>query len=379
MLHGGAGRRRGRRRRQVRRARRAHHRADGPPRRAPRRGRQPVAPASCEAGYEITVADLEDTERRQGTPVGAGDVVLIRTGWGRLFDEGLRVHRRGDAACPGCPRPGARWLAERAVHAAGADTIAFERLAPRGGHALLPAHRVLLVEHGIYIIEAIDLEELADRRRARVHLRPGAAQHLRRDRLPGAAARGDLGMSGRDPGPAARRVRHGEAVPRRCPTDVVGQRRHADARHPRDRCRRQHPRRPALQPRSWATESGGAPAGHGHRRARPAAGSAGRLRQRRPRALPRLRRHPPALGAAPERQRGPGRPRRAEHAGADGAALVRAVAVGLEVSVRLGMAGYDPETATRSSSSTASTPPRSAAPWARRSPPPCCAARTHAR
>ena len=27
---------------------------------------------------------------------------------------------------------------------AGADTIAFERLAPRGGHAMLPAHRVLL-------------------------------------------------------------------------------------------------------------------------------------------------------------------------------------------------------------------------------------------
>ena len=37
----------------------------------------------------------------------------------------------------------------------------FERLAPGGGHATLPAHRVLLVEHGIYIIEALDLEELA--------------------------------------------------------------------------------------------------------------------------------------------------------------------------------------------------------------------------
>ena len=47
------------------------------------------------------------------------------------------------------------------MHAVGADTIAFERLAPGGGHALLPAHRVLLVEHGIYIIEALDLEELA--------------------------------------------------------------------------------------------------------------------------------------------------------------------------------------------------------------------------
>ena len=45
--------------------------------------------------------------------------------------------------------------------AVGADTIAFERLAPEGGHSLLPAHRVLLVEHGIYIMEALNLEQLA--------------------------------------------------------------------------------------------------------------------------------------------------------------------------------------------------------------------------
>ncbi len=50
------------------------------------------------------------------------------------------------------------------MHAAGADTIAFERLAPGAGHATLPAHRVLLVEAGIYIIETLDLEEIAAER-----------------------------------------------------------------------------------------------------------------------------------------------------------------------------------------------------------------------
>ena len=61
-----------------------------------------------------------------------------------------------------CALPaGARWLADRRVHAAGADTIAFERLAPGGGHSLLPAHRVLLVESGTYIVETMNLEELA--------------------------------------------------------------------------------------------------------------------------------------------------------------------------------------------------------------------------
>jgi kynurenine formamidase len=52
-------------------------------------------------------------------------------------------------------------LASQAPRAVGADTIAFELLAPGSGHALLPAHRVLLVEHGIHIIETLALEDLA--------------------------------------------------------------------------------------------------------------------------------------------------------------------------------------------------------------------------
>jgi kynurenine formamidase len=50
------------------------------------------------------------------------------------------------------------------VHAAGADTIAFERLAPHAGHGLLPAHRILLVDSGIYIIESLALENLSQAR-----------------------------------------------------------------------------------------------------------------------------------------------------------------------------------------------------------------------
>ncbi|WP_072690344.1 cyclase family protein [Rhodococcus marinonascens] len=114
----------------------------------------------CEGGYEITVDDLEAACREQDVEVTQGDVVLIRSGWGQLFDEG-QPYVGGLSGVPGVGEAGARWLAEKNLHAVGADTIAFERLAPGGGHALLPAHRVLLVESGIYIIEALDLEELS--------------------------------------------------------------------------------------------------------------------------------------------------------------------------------------------------------------------------
>lgn len=118
------------------------------------------SPAGCEPGYEITPADLDATVAEQGTTPGAGDVILIRSGWGARFDEGA-PYVGGASGVPGVGEAGAGWLAALAPRAVGADTIAFERLAPGAGHALLPAHRVLLVESGIYIIEALDLEGLA--------------------------------------------------------------------------------------------------------------------------------------------------------------------------------------------------------------------------
>jgi kynurenine formamidase len=115
-----------------------------------------------EAGQEITVADLEATVSRQGTTINPGDVVLVRSGWGQHFDSGDKATFMGqETGVPGVSEAGATWLANHDVHAVGADTIAFERLAPGAGHGLLPAHRVLLVERGIYIVETMDLEELA--------------------------------------------------------------------------------------------------------------------------------------------------------------------------------------------------------------------------
>ncbi|MGH3276267.1 MAG: cyclase family protein, partial [Streptosporangiaceae bacterium] len=118
------------------------------------------APA-CEPGYEVTAGDLEATAAHHGISISAGDVALVRTGWGPRFDEGADAYLGLDTGVPGVSEAGAIWLADAGVRAAGADTIAFEQLPAGGGHALLPAHRVLLVERGVYIIEALDLEALA--------------------------------------------------------------------------------------------------------------------------------------------------------------------------------------------------------------------------
>lgn len=116
-----------------------------------------------EPGQEITPADLDRTLEVQKVTPAPGDVLLIRSGWGRRWDEGPAYvgHQTG---VPGVAEDGARWLAGHRPCAVGADSIAFERLEAGKGHALLPAHRVLLVERGINIIETLNLEELASDR-----------------------------------------------------------------------------------------------------------------------------------------------------------------------------------------------------------------------
>jgi kynurenine formamidase len=116
--------------------------------------------ASCEPAQEISPADLTAALALTGTQPRAGDVLLVRSGWGSRFGD--RESYQGAASgVPGPGEAGARWLSAHRPRAVGADTIAFEHLAAGQGHALLPAHRHLLVEAGVYIFEALDLEGLA--------------------------------------------------------------------------------------------------------------------------------------------------------------------------------------------------------------------------
>ena len=115
---------------------------------------------ACNGGHEINVAELEGAAARQESPIQAGDAVLVRSGWGTHFDDHQR-YLGVETGVPGVGEAGARWLADQGAALVGADTLAFECLPAGQGHALLPAHRVLLVERGINIIEAMALDGLA--------------------------------------------------------------------------------------------------------------------------------------------------------------------------------------------------------------------------
>lgn len=102
----------------------------------------------------ITAGDLERAARAD---LRAGDVALIRTGWARYWDQPRRM---ASTPAPGPGLEAAQWLSSHGIFAAGSDTLAFETVpAPS-----MPVHVHLLVEKGIHIIEALNLEQLAAER-----------------------------------------------------------------------------------------------------------------------------------------------------------------------------------------------------------------------
>jgi kynurenine formamidase len=91
-----------------------------------------------------------------GVGIQPGDVVLIRTGWARFWDDPARFISQVRSPGPGVEA--AEWLSSKKIFAAGSDTAPFE-FAPSPE---MSVHVHLLVRSGIHIIECLNLEELAE-------------------------------------------------------------------------------------------------------------------------------------------------------------------------------------------------------------------------
>lgn len=107
--------------------------------------------------HEVTAQDLAEAQARQGSPVWAGDVLLVRTGWMRHWgDEALYG---GPEYAPGLGDSACLWASERGAVYMGTDTVAFGRM--EMGGAVGESHVILQYQHGIQIMEVVNLEELA--------------------------------------------------------------------------------------------------------------------------------------------------------------------------------------------------------------------------
>ena len=108
--------------------------------------------------YEITVRDLEQALERQKLTLEPGDAVVIHTGWGRLWAKDDARYVR---SCPGIGVAAAAWLAKQDPMLVGSDNWPVE-VAPNPDPQLsLPIHQLMLVVHGIHLLENMKLDSLA--------------------------------------------------------------------------------------------------------------------------------------------------------------------------------------------------------------------------
>lgn len=116
---------------------------------------------ALDAGEPVTGDELSAMAEAQNVEVRPGDVVLIRTGYLKYWPdaEAMAEHRTA-----GPDLSAAEWLLERGVVATGTDTETYEvQPAPDRGKPAnpQPVHTKLLIENGIYLLESVYLEELA--------------------------------------------------------------------------------------------------------------------------------------------------------------------------------------------------------------------------
>lgn len=108
-----------------------------------------------ELPVDFTITPEHFERAAEGTEIHPGDVVLVRTGWARYWNDAAKYI--AEVRGPGPELAGAQWLSSRGIFAAGSDTVAFEKVPARD----MPVHVHFLVEKRIHIIEALNMEELA--------------------------------------------------------------------------------------------------------------------------------------------------------------------------------------------------------------------------
>jgi kynurenine formamidase len=101
--------------------------------------------------------DVIGTEHTAGVEPEPGDAVLFHTGWGANWGD-------SEAYLAGEPGPGrevAAWLAERGVALTGCDTWSFGPVPSEDPERPFEVPQTLNARHGVFIVENLDLAELA--------------------------------------------------------------------------------------------------------------------------------------------------------------------------------------------------------------------------
>src|SRR6266550_1561362 len=114
-----------------------------------------------EKGTVITAADLQAGLKMYNVTLREGDIVIIHTGWGDLFEQFPAQNALYNSGAPGIGKDAAKWLAEQKVVAVGSDTWAVEVIPGEDPKEAFIVHQMLLTNNGIHIIENVRTDLIA--------------------------------------------------------------------------------------------------------------------------------------------------------------------------------------------------------------------------
>jgi kynurenine formamidase len=107
--------------------------------------------------YIVTPDDLQQALAKSNQTLEPGDAVVIRTGWSKLMGKD---NKRYGSVNAGIGIAAAQWLITQDPMMVAADNCCVEVRPSEPGHSL-PVHAMMLIQHGILLLENLELERLA--------------------------------------------------------------------------------------------------------------------------------------------------------------------------------------------------------------------------
>jgi kynurenine formamidase len=109
----------------------------------------------------ITAADIQAGLKMYNVTLREGDIVIINTGWGDLFEQFPAQNALYNSGEPGIGKDAATWLISQKVVAVGTDTWAVEVIPGESPKEAFVIHQMLLTDNGIHIIENVRTDLIA--------------------------------------------------------------------------------------------------------------------------------------------------------------------------------------------------------------------------
>src|SRR2546429_396276 len=109
----------------------------------------------------ITAADIQAGLKMYNVTLREGDILILHTGWGNIFEQFPAQNATYNSGEPGIGKDAAHWLVGQKVVAVGARNLAVEGIPREDPKEAFIVHNILITDAGIHILENVRTDLMA--------------------------------------------------------------------------------------------------------------------------------------------------------------------------------------------------------------------------